>query len=173
MIHTDGAKCVAITNNNLQVLAGAHCAKDQLKARNTGTGTCLPVCIHTFTPMLSCTCCSPQVTSSWSWGLVMAPVWEQATGSLLTSFDLQSQIKHITLDEIVHLLCIYKPSKCHIYKFHRSKETNLLYSHSVSPWLLLTNLEVSFNQRYCGFWENSTHWDHQIHIKWLFQWLQS
>ena len=40
-------KCVALTNDNHQVLAqaGAHCAKDQLKVWNTGTETCL----HTYT----------------------------------------------------------------------------------------------------------------------------
>ena len=79
------------------MLAGAHCAKDQLEAWNTSTGTCLHTWPHP--------CCHVHVAHLWRPVFVTGSrdgtikVWEQATGSLLTSFDLQSQIKHISCIE--------------------------------------------------------------------------
>ena len=71
-LYTDSVKCVAFTNDNLRVLAGAHCAKDQLKAWNTGTGTCLNSYIgHTHAIMCMLLTSGDQTRSR---GLVMAPL---------------------------------------------------------------------------------------------------
>ena len=98
--YSDSIKCIALTSDNLRIIAGAHSSNGQLKAWSIATGACLEVYTghtHAVMCMLLTSDDCFLITGSRD-GTIK--VWEQATGTLLTSFDLQSQIKHITCFEL-------------------------------------------------------------------------
>ena len=98
--YSDSIKCLALTSDNFRVLAGAHCSNGQLKAWNIATGACLQVYSgHTHAVMCMLLTSDDRFLITGSRDGTIK-VWEQATGTLLTSFDLQSQIKYISCIEL-------------------------------------------------------------------------
>ena len=95
--YADSVKCVSLSSLYNLVIAGAHCGKDQLKSWNIKSGECMNVyCGHTHAVMCMLTTHNDQyiVTGSRD-GTIK--VWRTNSAELLTSFDLQSQIKYMNL----------------------------------------------------------------------------
>ena len=95
MHFTDSVKCLSLDSE--VVIAGAHCAKEQLKSWNVRNGTYIHSYIghtHAVMCMLTITCrnCEYLITGSRD-GKVK--LWKKSTAILLATFDLQSQVKHI------------------------------------------------------------------------------
>ena len=95
--YADNVKCLAVTADDREVIAGAHCGSDQLKSWNIATGECLNVYrghTHAVMCMLLASSDKYLITGSRD-GTIK--VWQEATATLLASFDLQSQVKYLVI----------------------------------------------------------------------------
>ena len=97
--YPDGVKCLVFANNHT-VIAGAHCAHNQLRSWSVDTGECL----YTYKGHNHAVMCmvltdkgTHLITGSRD-GTVK--VWQASSAELLTSFDLQSQIKNLALVQV-------------------------------------------------------------------------
>lgn len=95
--YSDSVKCVLLSSKYNLVIAGAHCGKDQLKSWNIKSGECMNIyCGHTHAVMCMLTTHNDQYTVTGSRDGTIE-VWRTNSAELLTSFDLQSQIKYMNL----------------------------------------------------------------------------
>ena len=95
--YTDSVKCLAISSDNSTILAGAHCSQNQLKSWSTETGECLST-YQGHTHAVMCLLLTPDnkylITGSRDGTIKL---WHAFSAVLLASFDLQSQVKYLSL----------------------------------------------------------------------------
>lgn len=94
----DNVKCVAFSLDDSAVIAGAHCSQNQLRAWNTATGDCVTNYTgHSHAVMCIQIVDEKTFVSGSRDGTIR--VWDITTGEMLATFDLQSQVKYITLSK--------------------------------------------------------------------------
>ena len=95
--YTDSVKCLAISSDNSTILAGAHCGQNQLRSWSTETGECLSTYQgHTHAVMcLLLTHDDKYLITGSRDGTVK--LWQVSSAALLASYDLQSQVKYLSL----------------------------------------------------------------------------
>ena len=94
--YTDSIKCISFGLDNSTIIAGAHCSVDQLIAWDVKSGERIMNFIgHGHALMCMIVINSHFMVSGSRDGTVK--VWNLKSGEQLTSFDLQSQVKHMSL----------------------------------------------------------------------------
>lgn len=95
--YTDSVKALCVMDD-ASFIAGAHCGCDQLKSWNMESGLCVNDFVgHTHAVMCMLVIDEHHILSGSRDGTVK--LWNYATAELLSSFDLQSQVKHITISK--------------------------------------------------------------------------
>ena len=92
----ENVKCVSFSVDDRLVIAGAHCSQNQLRAWNTTTGECVSNYKgHTHAVMCIKIVDGHTVITGSRDGTIK--VWNITSGEMFATFDLQSQVKHITI----------------------------------------------------------------------------
>lgn len=94
--YSDSVKALCVIDD--MVIAGAHCSKQQLKSWNIETGECVNDFIgHTHAVMCMLKIDEHYILTGSRDGTVR--IWNYRNAKMVSSFDLQSQVKHISVSK--------------------------------------------------------------------------
>ena len=96
--YTDSVKALCAVSDSM-FIAGAHCGHNQLKSWSTKTGECAGNFVaHTHAVMCMLIVDSQHILTGSRDGTIR--IWDHETSTLVSTIDLQSQVKHISLTKI-------------------------------------------------------------------------
>lgn len=97
--YSDSVKCLVFTHDDTMVTAGAHCAENQLIAWNIATGHQTIIYVgHTHAVMCMLLLDQDHLITGSRDGTIKC--WNLGSGRVLATFDLQSQVKQLSLSRI-------------------------------------------------------------------------
>ena len=115
--YSDSIKCLQYVDSLDTIIAGAHTGKNQLKSWNVSTGNLVDTFVgHTHAVMCMLKINEDHILTGSRDGTLRA--WNVRTAKMLSSFDLQSQIKHIAVTEVTNnTYLIAAPTKTGVVSF--------------------------------------------------------